>query len=406
MRLTKRVIDGAIYQGAENARFVLWDTDPPGFGCRIYESGRKAFVLSYRSNGRKRMMTLGTYGTLTLEQARSQARAMLAKVETAAADPLEERRQAAQGETLRDLCTAYMERYAKAHKRSWRDDERRIENRIAPRWGRLKARALTRADVAALHLEIGAKERHPYEANRLRELLHKMFALAATWGFVPEGHPNPARGIDDFKEIKRDRWVTPEELPRLAEAINTEPNQSARNALWLYLLTGARKTELLQARWEDVDWRRGELRLPETKAGRVHYLPLSGPALALLREIPRHDGNPFVLPGAVPGAHLVNISKAWLRVRAAAGVVDVRLHDLRRTVGSWLAQAGNSLHLIGRVLNHTNPSTTAVYARFGQDQVREALEQHAQRLLGVAGMAPAPSAEVVDIATAKRRDQA
>jgi len=235
-----------------------------------------------------------------------------------------------------------------------------------------------------------------------------MFELARRWGFVPEDHSNPARDIDRFKEEKRDRYITPAELPRLAQAINEEPNQTARFALWLYLLTGARKSELLRAEWSHVDWDRSELKIPDTKAGRVHYVPLSGPALALLREIPRVDSNPYILVGRGPRSatteekaqthtHLINISKPWDRVRKAAGVEDVRLHDLRRTVGSWLAQAGNSLHLIGRVLNHSNPSTTAVYARFGEDSVRAALEQHGARLMGAAGLIP--SADVTEIET-------
>jgi integrase len=219
---------------------------------------------------------------------------------------------------------------------------------------------------------------------------------------VPEDHPNPARGVDHFREEKRDRWITPEELPRLARAINQEPNESARFALWLYLLTGARKSELLRARWDDVSFERAELRLADTKAGRTHYIPLSSPAMALLQQIPRRAGNPHVFPGREltpefqrDPAPLVNIAKAWNRVRKAAGVEDVRLHDLRRTVGSWLAQAGNSLHLIGRVLNHSNVSTTQVYARFGEDHVRAALEQHGARIMGAAGLTPA--AEVLDI---------
>ena len=399
MKLTKRTIDAAAYEGASGARCVLWDEDPPGFGLRIYPTGKKAFVLSYRTQGRKRMLTLGSYGALTLDQARTQARAMLAKVETGQADPLEDRQKAARGETVRDLCTLYMQRHGNA-KRSGRDDQRRIDRHILPAWGGLKAAAIKRADVAALHSRIGRA--HPYEANRTLALLSKMFALAERWGFVPEGHPNPAHGIDRFREEKRDRWITPDELPRLAQAINEEPNQSAHFALWLYLLTGARKAEMLQAQWEDVDWRRAELRLPETKAGRVHYIPLSGPALALLRQIPREDDNPYILPGKLPGAHLVNVSKPWLRVRAAAGVADVRLHDLRRTVGSWLAQAGNSLHLIGRILNHSNQSTTAVYARFAQDQVRDALEQHAARIMGAAGLTP--GADVVGLQDGKGRN--
>jgi integrase len=399
MKLTKRTVDALTYEGAGNAACYLWDDELPGFGCRVYPTGRKAFVAAYRVGGRRRFFTLGAYGRLTCDEARRTAKATLGDA-TRGIDPATKREQERQGETIRDLCTAYLERHA-ATKRSGAEDQRRIDRHILPAWGGRKARDITRADVAALHSRIGRAA--PYEANRTLALLSKMFALAEVWGFTPDGHPSPARAIDRFREEKRDRWVTPEELPRLADAINREPNQSARHALWLYLLTGARKTELLQARWEDVDWRRGELRLPETKAGRVHYLPLSGPALALLRQIPRDADNPFILPGAKPGAHLVNISKPWLRVRSAAGVADVRLHDLRRTVGSWLAQAGNSLHLIGRVLNHSNTSTTAVYARFGQDQVREALEQHAQRLLGVAGMGP-KSAEVVDITHRKAKD--
>ncbi len=409
MKLTKRLIDGTTYQGTQNARHVLWDDEIPGFGVRFFPSGRKSFVLSYRVAGRKRLLTIGTYGVLTLDQARMTARAELAKVETEGADPLAARERERQGETIADLCAAYMERHGNA-KKSARDDRRRIDQHILPRWKTRKAHSITRADVAALHSRIG-KDR-PYEANRTLALLSKAFELARRWGFVPDGHPNPARDIDHFKEAKRDRWVTPVELPRLAQAISEEPNQAARNALWLYLLTGARKSELLRAEWSHIDWDRSELKIPDTKAGRVHYIPLSFPALALLRAIPQVEGNPFILVGRGPrGAtaeekaqtptHLVNISKPWSRVRKAAGVEDVRLHDLRRTVGSWLAQAGNSLHLIGRVLNHSNQSTTAVYARFGEDSVRAALEQHGARIMGAAGVTP--SADVTAIkAPAKR----
>ena len=402
MKLTKREIDAATYTGENNARHVLWDDEVPGFGVRLFPSGKKSFVLSYRTAGRKRMMTIGTYGALTLDQARKAARGELAKVETQGADPLADREKERRGETLADLCAAYMERHGNA-KKSAAEDQRRIDRHILPKWRTLKAAAIIRADVAALHAKIG--KAHPYEANRTLALLSKMFELARRWGFVPDGHPNPARDIDRFKEHKRDRWVTPAELPALAQAINEEPNQSARFALWLYLLTGARKSELLQAQWSHVDWDRSEIKIPDTKAGHAHFIPLSGPALALLREIPRADGNPFIIvgrgprkapaDGKAPPAHLVNISKPWNRVRKAAGVEDVRLHDLRRTVGSWLAQSGNSLHLIGRVLNHSNTSTTAVYARFGEDTVRAALEQHGARIMGAAGLVP--SADVTEL---------
>lgn len=453
MKLTKRTIDAAKYQGEPPARFVLWDSEVPGFGCRVYPTGKKAFVLSYRTNGRKRLLTLGGYGAMTLDQARKAARSELAKVESGKTDPLEERQRETRGETITQLCAAYMERHG-SQKKSGADDQRRIDRHILPAWRNLKAATIKRADVAALHSRIGKTA--PYEANRVLALVAKMFELARRWGFVPEAHTNPARDIDRFKETKRDRYITPAELPHLAAAINAEPNESARHGLWLYLLTGARKSELLRARWDDLDLERGELRIADTKAGRTHYLPLSAPALALLREIPRQSGNPYILPGKLPGAHLVNISKPWSRVKMAAtlarwrdelevtelidrltearaatkskhtakdwnptpslaeiraachtdgltlppAVDDVRLHDLRRTVGSWLAQAGNSLHLIGRVLNHSNASTTQVYARFGQDNVRAALEQHGERIIGAAGLKP--EAEVLNIAERRK----
>ncbi len=381
-RLTKKIIDALHCEGSDGERFTVWDDALPGFGVRVAPSGRKVFVLNYRANGRKRLLTLGTYGALTLDQARDLAKARLGEV-VMGRDPVEQRKKMLQGETVKALCAAYLERHA-SRKRSAHDDRRRIEQRILPAWGNRKADSVTRADVAALHTRIG--QHAPYEANRTIALLSKMFELARRWGFVAENAANPARGIDKFKEQKRDRWLTHEELPRVTAAIAQEPNLYVRAAIWLYLLTGVRKTELLKTRWDDIDLVRGELRLPETKAGRVHYVPLSPQAVALLEMMPREEGNPYLLPSTkVPGHHLVNIEKPWRRVRKAAGIDDVRLHDLRRTVGSWLAQAGNSLPLIGRVLNHSNPSTTAIYARLGDDPARQALADHAQRITAIAG---------------------
>lgn len=376
MHITKRAIDSFQYAGEGNRRDVRWDDGIRGLGVRIYPSGRKAFVLSYRTAGRKRLMALGDYGELTWAQAQYAARRALAAIREGS-DPLEAKRLEITAPTVKALAEQYLE-YSKAHKRSWKDDESRIRRHILPQWGSRKAKAVMPSEVAALHSRIGRTAR--YEANRTLALVHNLFEKASVWGFVDEGHPNPARNVEKFREHKRDRWVRPDELPALIKQINHHPNTYVRAALWLYLLTGVRKSELLQARWDEIDWQRAELRLGETKAGRTHYIPLSGPAIELLHDLPRREGNPYVLPGAREGHHLVNIAKPWRQVREVAGVPDIRLHDLRRTVGSWMAQAGNSLHLIGRVLNHSNASTTAVYARFGEDQVRQALEQHAERL--------------------------
>ena len=337
-------------------------------------------------------MTIGQYGVLTLTQARQETMKKRADV-LGGGDPLDKKKRALKGETIAILCDEYLNRYAKNRKRTWKDDSYRINKYILPHWGGRKIQSIKRSELSSFHADLGKK--HLHTANRVLELLAKMFVLAMQWGYLNEGATNPARGIEHFKEKKRDRWVTHEELPRLAEAIDNEPNIYARSALWLYLLTGARKTEILRAKWENVNWSRRELCLPETKADRIHYIPLSKEALVLLEQIPRLDGNPYIIPGKAQGQHLVNIFKPWCRVRNAAGVGDIRLHDLRRTVGSWLAQSGNSLHLIGKVLNHSSQSTTAIYARFGQDQVRQALDDHGKKLMGIAGKRK--SAEIVKV---------
>lgn len=385
LNLTKRLIDSLTYTRSPPERQVHWDRAVRGFGVRVYPNGEKSYVFSYRHEGRKRLITLGRVGEVTLDQARAEALQHKLGLRQDGIDPLRERERARLGDTVAQLANTYLERYAKVRKRSWREDEQRIRKYILPEWGPLKAAALTRTDVAALHRRVG--DAHPYAANRLIELVSKMFELARMWAIVDEDHPNPARRIEAFREVKRDRWVTGTEMPRLGAALDAEPNIYVRGAICMYLLTGVRKNELLKARWCDIDWQRAEWTLPETKNGNPHVLPLSGRALELLKRLPRQEDNPHIFPGAHRGKPLVNISKPWLRIRAAAGISDVRLHDLRRTVGSMLAQDNHSLHLIGRVLNHQDEATTRVYARFGQDHVRAALEHHSKGLVRAFGSA-------------------
>ena len=378
MKLTKKIIEGLTYQGPVPRRDVRWDDEISGFGIRIYPSAKKSFIMSYRIHNRKHLLTLGDFGILTLDQARKMAKQELVKV-LSGINPLDKRKQSSKDQMMKSLCEAYLSRYARIHKKSWQEDERRILKHIIPKWGSHAVNRISRTDVTTFHAQIGKTA--PYEANRLLRLLSKMFDLAAQWGFLDETHSNPAKNIRLFKEQKRDRWLKPTELPELAKALDLEPNKVASQAIWLYLLTGARKSELLQAKWEDIDWERKELKIPETKSGRIHYIPLSDAAHTLLENIQRVKDNPYIFPGHIKGKPLVNITKPWKRVCEKAELKDVRLHDLRRTVGSWLAQSGNSLHLIGKILNHSNQSTTAIYARFAQDQGRQALEEYGEKLL-------------------------
>jgi integrase len=389
-RLTKRVIDAMSYGGnaAVNERQVRWDSDLSGFGVRTYPSGKKGFVLSYRVDGRKRLLSLGDYGVLTVDEARKMARERLVAV-TRGEDPLADRQRAVSGKTMSDLCDAFVRRHvdAKTGKRpeglkSGRDVKRRIKVVLAE-WGARKASSVTRADVASLHHRLGRTA--PYEANRVLALLSKMFSVARVWGFVDEGHPNPTNGVEKFSEKARERYVTAAEMPRLLAAIEEEKSIYIRGVVWLYLLTGLRREELLRARWEDLDEDRNELVVPDTKNGSTLVVPLSKTAMQILKALPVVESNPFIFPGRRVGQHLVNITKAWGAMRVAAGLGDVRIHDLRRTVGSWLAQNGATLHLVGKVLGHKSEAPTKIYARLATENVKAALGAHERRLLAVAG---------------------
>lgn len=373
VKLTKRIIDAENYQGNGDSKHILWDSELTGLGLRVYPSGKKSFVLSYRQNGRKRLFAIGKYGVLTIDEAREQAINKLSEIGKGE-DPVQERRNQTKAQTFGELCTLYLERHAKLHKKSWGEDERRINTRLLPVWRHHLIGAITRQDISTLHSKIGVD--YPYEANRVLALVSKIFELAIEWSILPENQANPAFRIKKFKEEKRDRYVKEEEMPRLMEAIQQERNVYARSAVLLYLLTGMRKSELLGIKWEDIDFQREEIRLNDTKAGRVHYVPLSSVAKDILNKIPRDANNPYVFVSS-KGGNLTTIRKPWVRIREQAGLDDVRLHDLRRTVGSWLAQSGHSLHLIGQVLNHSNESTTKVYARLQDSNSKDALENYA-----------------------------
>jgi integrase len=216
-----------------------------------------------------------------------------------------------------------------------------------------------------------------------------MFNLARDWGLY--AGENPATRIQMFKEESRDRFVQPEELPRLLQAIAEEADPAVRAVLLTALLTGARRTEVLTMRWNDVSLTRAEWRIPHTKAGRPHLLPVPHALVSTLRSLPRVEGNPYVFVGQNGVGHLHDMKRAWDRIRVEAGIRDVRFHDLRRTVGSWLAGSGESLHLIGKVLNHRDVSTTAIYARLNLDPVRQALERHAAKMLEAAAPQRTPA---------------
>ncbi len=388
-RLNKRSCDAAVAQGTGWS--IVWDAHLRGFGLRVLPSGTKTFVVFYRSEaGEKRLVSIGRFGELTADEARQQARKVLAEA-VRGGDPAQERKRARRALTVRQLSNLYLEEHSRPHKRSWRDDEQRLAQYVVPAWGSRKAQGIRRTDVATLHRAIG--ERGRYVANRTLALVSHLFSWAEREGLLPEGHPNPARGVRRFREESRDRWLKPAEVRALVQAVESDPSIQIRAYFWLLLLTGCRKRELLRVEWRDVDFDSGLLRIRNTKNDRTHFVPLTEPARQILKSLPRGGGSHYVFAGPRKGecTTVGQVDSAWRRIRKAAGCEDARLHDLRRTVGSWLAQAGASLHLIGHVLNHRSPATTAVYARLASDSAREALEDHSRAVLAALTGSAAPS---------------
>jgi integrase len=374
-KLTKRTIDTTKPMPGRDV--VLWDEELPGFGLRVKPSGRKSYILQYRNRqGRSRRLTLGPHGVFTPEEARREARRKLAEVEQGA-DPVSERERERQAETVAELSRLYFEEHLipKGKPRSVIEFRSLVERYILPNLGRLKVVEVTRADVEALHRGM---RKTPVTANRAVAVLSAMMVFAEREEMRPAGS-NPARFVQKYPEKKRDRFLSAEEMARLGDAL-AEAERSGSElpgallAVRLLALSGMRRTEVLTLRWEYVDWERSCLHLPDSKTGRK-VVPLGAPALDLLSQAPRTEGNPYVCPGERVGGHVIGIDRVWRRLCKSAGLTGVRLHDLRHSYASTGAAAGFGLPIIGKVLGHSSSSTTQRYAHLADDPLRVAVDR-------------------------------
>lgn len=390
-KLTQRTVDAA---KPEAKRYIIGDTEIPGFRLHVLPSGKRAFYLAYRAGGGRgatqREPKIGDWPAMKAEAARRIAADWFAEVRDGG-DPAGERKKAREAPRMRDLFARYLADHARPHKKasSVRDDERMIADYLDPKFGGRKVAEVSRADIDAFHKSLSAK---PYRANRMLALLSKAFNLAEVWGWR-ENVSNPCRHIRKYAEAKRKRFLSPAELARLGELLRVAERDGAvtlpaRNcvdapgisvpvlpaavaAIRLLILTGARKSEILGLRWEWVDMEGRRILLPDSKTGEK-TIPLNAPALEVLASIPKVEGNPHVIVGAKAGAALVNLKDPWGAICTAAGLEDVRIHDLRHSFASVGAAGGMSLPIIGALLGHTQAATTQRYAHLSDDPLRAA----------------------------------
>lgn len=382
-KLTKTVADRAEYTGTgANGRCVIWDTKRTGFGLRIYPSGRKAFVFSYRNaSGQKRLLTLGDFGALTVDKARELADEKAVEV-ASDVDPLQKRQEARQrGLTLAEYIGPWLDKGGRnGSRQTQRDDRRRLESHVLPVLGHKPLADLTRRDMEDLHARISGA----VEANRTLELLRAVFNK------VPEGimARNPAAGSwrsrkgPGNRERSRTRFLRKSEHEAFAKAVAAESDPYVRAAIWLLLLTGARSaSELLRLHWDDVDFDNDVVTFYQPKTDEPNPLPLSAPGRRILEDLPRERGNPYVFPSPRnPGEHRRTLRKPWEKLTKAAGIEDLTLHDLRRSAGAFMAAAGVPLLHIGAVLGHKSEDVTTVYARLSGDETRAAVNVLGERV--------------------------
>jgi integrase len=381
VKITKRTVDAAAPGERE---YTIWDSEISGFGLRIYPTGRKVYCLKFRVGGGRggtvRKPTIGKHGTITPDQARKIAKDWSVEIRRGG-DPSASRSASRNAPLMADLFVRYLEDHARPHKKasSVKDDEGLIRRSLGPAFRRRKVAEVTRADVDAFHKSM---KDTPYRANRALALLSKAFNLAEMWGWRPD-NSNPCRHVRKYREEKRERFLSQQELARLGTALAaTERGKVASPrgapispyavaAIRLLVFTGARRGEILDLLWEHVNFEAGRLELPDSKTGaKFVYLPPA--ALQLLQKLPRVDTNPHVIVGGKPGAALVNLKEPWDTIRKAAGLDDLRIHDLRHSFASIGAAGGMSLPIIGALLGHNETTTTARYAHLSDDPLRTA----------------------------------
>jgi integrase len=380
---TKKAID-SLPLPSEGQRATYHDEKTPGLQIRITSTGTKTFSLYRWVKGKPERVTLGKYPAMTPEQARKEA-ARINGLIAQGTNPSEGARALKSEITWQELFDEFLKHRRNRRgaflstktQRSYRYDF----NLYLGKWGKRKLSVFNDSDFSKLHSDIGKS--HPTTANRVIALASSLFNYARERKLF-KGQ-NPAHGIKKFPETKRDRFLQADELPAFFKALAEETNDTLRDYFLVALLTGARRSNVQEMQWSQIHFDRAEWRIPTTKNGDPQIITLTREAVEILRDRAGCDER-WVFPGQGASGHLVEPRKGWNRILERAGIGDLRIHDLRRTLGSWQAKTGASLAIVGKSLGHKSPSTTAIYARLDLDPVRESVERAADAMLTAAGV--------------------
>ena len=375
--LTKRIVDRLAVNGKDA---VFWDSDLPGFGIRVYPTGRKVYVVQTRTNGKSKRVTVGRHGDISPDEARKDAAKFIARMK-AGQSPVEAAPEAEP--TVADLAERYEREYVAMHCKpnTIKHYGLMLKKHIVPRLGTLRVSEVERKHILKFQFELSDM---PTVANRTVDILVKMFNLAELWEMRPPGR-NPCKSVRRYKvSPHKERFLSPEELARLGRTLDVAPakrlaSRHAAAAIRLLVLTGCRRNEIMGLAWDDLDFEAGEMRLVDSKTG-TRIMPMPPAAAAVLAELPRTPDNRWVFPGRKKGTHQININDSWNRVRRHAGLDGVRLHDLRHSFASRALALGEGLPMIGELLGHQQVNTTARYAHLARESVRTSTAKVAESI--------------------------
>lgn len=389
-KIMKRSVDGAKVGERD---YFLWDTELKGFGLKVTPAGNRIYVVQYRTGGRgspARRFTIGKHGApWTPNKARTEAKRLLGSIADGK-DPQSAKAADKAAMTVNELCSLYLKEGCETKKPSTiATDKGRIARHIKPLLGRKRVKDLTpndirrfMADIAKGKTTVTAKTgKHGLArvtggkgtATRTVGLLGGIMSFAVGEGVRPD---NPVIGIKRYPDKQGERFLSHAELGKLGEVLSAveETEVLAVPAIRLLIMTGCRKSEILSLKWSEVDFDIGCLRLADSKTGQKIVM-LGAPALQILANKSRQAGSEYVFPAMKGKNHYVGLPKTWARIRKQAGLEGVRIHDLRHSFASVGAGSGMGLQVVGKLLGHSNPKTTARYSHLADDPVRAAADR-------------------------------
>jgi len=385
--MTQVRITAAVVRSAQcppgRAKLDLFDLGQSGFMLEVRRSAGKTFYQRYRDHsGRERQFKIGPAETLSLPQARKKARTVLSKA-ILGDDPSNRNTPARQPPYFEDFVAGHYVPNVKSFKRSWRTDESLLRMHALPVIGRLRLDQIDTAAIAAIVLRMQEAGYSRSTINRVLAIVRRAFNLARKWR-IPGARNNPVSGLTVGPDVLRTRYLTANETQRLIQCIREDSNRVAADAILLLLLTGARRNEISQAKWEYVNWDRKTLLVPLSKTGRPRSIVLNDSALAVLKSIKALPDNPYVFPSPITGRPCPSLFFPWDRIRRRADLPTLRLHDLRHSFASFLVNRGVSLYIVQQLLGHLNFRTTQRYSHV----MPQVLASAANMLDGLLGSGP------------------